>query len=368
MSVSSPRQSARQPSSEASGDARPDPAGSRRGLDAHTPTDQAPRLADRHRRILTLVGQRLIQIPIVLFVVSVLVFWLLQIVPGDPGRNALGQDATPEQVAQWNVDHGLVGSILDRYIHWIGGFLTGDWGTSIIYNQPASELILGRLGNSLILGLFAFLIIVPVAIALGAVQAYREGTKSDRAITVALMSLSAIPEFVIGVVLLIVFAVGLAWLPVQAGADATSVDPLLRLRAMTLPAVTLALGYVAILARMVRSGVLETITSQYHRTAVLKGLRPGQVVRRHVVRNALIPTVSLLGLYLGSLLGGSAVVETLFGYPGLGALLVTATEKKDIFLLEAGVMVTGVISLVALLIADICFILIDPRIRFTEGE
>ncbi|MGG7463023.1 ABC transporter permease [Plantibacter sp. YIM 135347] len=362
MSVFSPRQDG----TTASPAAPPDPSG--RGAEHAPPSTARPTLPERHRRILGVIGRRVLQIPFVLFVVSILVFWLVQVVPGDPGRNALGPYATAEQVQLWNEQHGLVGSLLERYGHWIGGFLTGDWGTSLIYSSPASELILGRLGNSLLLGLYAFLIMVPIAIALGAVQAYREGSRSDRAITVVLMSLSAIPEFVIGVVLLIVFAVGLAWLPVHAGADATAADPFLRLRAMTLPAVTLALGYLAVLARMVRSGVLETITSQYHRTAVLKGLSPSQVVRRHVVRNALIPTVSLLGIYLGTLLGGSAVVETLFGYPGLGALLVTATEKKDVFLLEAGVMVTGVISLVALLLADVCFLLIDPRIRFDDGE
>jgi peptide/nickel transport system permease protein len=332
-----------------------------------SPTRGPPPGAGPRRRVWTLIGRRVVQIPIVLFVVSVLVFWLVQVVPGDPGRNALGPYATAEQVQQWNTDRGLDGSFVERYLGWIGGFLTGDWGTSVVYSQPAYELITSRLGNSLLLGLYAFAVLVPVAVALGAFQAYREGSRTDRSLTVVLLSLSAIPEFVIGVVLLIVFAVGLGWLPVTA-ADIAGGSPLEQLRAMTLPALTLALGYLAVLARMTRAGVIETIAAQYHRTAVLKGLRRGQVVRRHVVRNALVPTVSLLGVYLGTLLGGSAVVETLFGYPGLGALLVTATEKKDIFLLEAGVMVTGVISLLALLLTDVAFLLIDPRIRFDDRQ
>ncbi|GAA4141403.1 ABC transporter permease [Leifsonia shinshuensis] len=325
-------------------------------------------LAPRHLALTRLAGRRLVQIPLVLLVVSVLVFWLVQVVPGDPGRNALGPYATATQVAAWNNAHGLDGSIVERYLHWLGGFVTGDWGVSLIYAQPASELILGRLGNSLLLGLYAFVIVVPVAIALGAVQAYREGRRTDRLITVVLMSLSAVPEFVIGVVFLIVFSVWLGWVPVSSAADATSADPLLHLRAMTLPAITLALGYLAVLVRMVRTGTLETLTSQYHRTAVLKGLPPSQVVRSHVARNALIPTISLLGIYLGTLLGGSAIVESLFGYPGLGALLVTATQKKDIVLLEAGVMVTGVVSLLALLLTDLVFALVDPRIRFDAKD
>ena len=325
-------------------------------------------LAPRHLALTRLAGRRLVQIPLVLLVVSVLVFWLVQVVPGDPGRNALGPYATATQVAAWNAEHGLDGSIVERYLHWLGGFVTGDWGVSLLYAQPASELILGRLGNSLLLGLYAFVIVVPVAIALGAVQAYREGRRTDRLITVVLMSLSAVPEFVIGIVFLIVFAVWLGWVPVSSAADATSADPLLQLRAMTLPAITLALGYLAVLVRMVRTGTLETLTSQYHRTAVLKGLTPSQVVRSHVARNALIPTISLLGIYLGTLLGGSAIVESLFGYPGLGALLVTATQKKDIVLLEAGVMVTGVVSLLALLLTDVVFALVDPRIRFDAKD
>ncbi len=325
-------------------------------------------LAPRHLALTHLVGRRLVQIPLVLLVVSVLVFWLVQVVPGDPGRNALGPYATATQVAAWNAEHGLDGGIVERYLHWLGGFVTGDWGVSLIYAQPASELILGRLGNSLLLGLYAFVLVVPVAIALGAVQAYREGRRTDRFITVVLMSLSAVPEFVIGVVFLIVFSVWLGWVPVSSAADAASADPLLHLRAMTLPAITLALAYLAVLVRMVRTGTLETLTSQYHRTAVLKGLTPSQVVRSHVARNALIPTISLLGIYLGTLLGGSAIVESLFGYPGLGALLVTATQKKDIVLLEAGVMVTGVVSLLALLLTDVVFALVDPRIRFDAKE
>lgn len=335
-----------------------DPA-RRRGLSSLPP---------RHLALAGVIGRRAIQIPLVLLVVSVLVFWLVQVVPGDPGRNALGPYATAAQVAAWNAEHGLDGGIVERYLHWLGGFLTGDWGTSIVYAEPASQLILGRLGNSLLLGAVAFALMVPVAIALGAVQAYREGKRTDRVITIVLMSLSAVPEFVIGIVFLIVFAVWLGWVPVSSAADALSSDPLLHLRAMILPAITLALAYLAVLVRMVRTGTLDTLTSQYHRTAVLKGLRPAQVVRSHVARNALVPTISLLGIYLGTLLGGSAIVESLFGYPGLGALLVTATQKKDIVLLEAGVMVTGVISLLALLLTDVVFALVDPRIRFDSRE
>ncbi|BDZ51319.1 peptide ABC transporter permease [Frondihabitans sucicola] len=322
---------------------------------------------ERRTVLLGLLGRRIVQIPVVLLVVSILTFWLLQVVPGNPGRNALGQYATVAQVRAWNHTNGLDGSLVGRYLHWIGGFFAGDWGQSLVYSTAVKELVIGRLGNSLLLGLYAFVIMVPVAIALGSAQAYREGRRSDRAITVGLLSLSAVPEFVVGVVLLLVFAVWLRVVPVQSAADASG-DFLDRLRVMTLPAVVLALGYLAVLTRMVRSGTSEAITSQFHRTAVLKGLSPAAVVRRHVIRNALVPTLSVLGIYLGTLLGGSVIVETLFGYPGLGALLVTAAERKDVLLLEGGVMITGAVSLLALLLTDICFVLMDPRIRFDARE
>jgi peptide/nickel transport system permease protein len=324
-------------------------------------------LSERHSQILGLLGKRLIQIPLVLFAVSVLTFWLIELVPGDPGRNALGQYATEGQVRAWDVSNGLAGSIVARYLHWLTSFFTGNWGTSFVYVAPSRGLVLGHLANSALLALYAFVLLVPVSVILGSVQAYREGRRSDRVITIALMTLSSVPEFVVGVLLLIVFAVWLKAVPVQSAADATG-NFGQRVHAMTLPAVVLAASYLAVLARMVRTGTAGAITAPFHRTAVLKGLPPGEIVRRHVTRNALIPTMQLLGIYLGGLLGGSAVVETLFNYPGLGALMVVAAERKDALLLTDGVMVTGVIALLALLLTDVCLILMDPRIRFENTE
>jgi peptide/nickel transport system permease protein len=338
---------------------------------AGTAGTAAPRglgaLSERHSRILTLLGKRLLQIPLVLLAVSILTFWLIQLVPGDPGRNALGQYATAAQVRAWDVSNGLTGPVDIRYLHWLRGFFTGNWGTSFVYAVPSRGLVLGHLFNTAVLGLYAFVLMVAVSVVLGSVQAYREGRRSDRAITISLMTLSSIPEFVTGVLLLIVFAVWLKVVPVQSGADATG-DFAQRIHATTLPAVVLAASYLAVITRMVRTGTAGAITAPFHRTAVLKGLPGAVIVRRHVARNALIPTLSLLGIYLGGLLGGSAVVETLFNYPGLGALMVVAAERKDVVLLTDGVLVTGVISLLALLLTDVCLILMDPRIRFENSE
>jgi peptide/nickel transport system permease protein len=320
----------------------------------------------RGRRLAGLAGTRAVQIPLVLLVVSALTFLLIQVVPGNPGRNALGPYATAAQVRAWNTANGLDGSLPHRYLHWIGGFVTGDWGTSLVFSAPVRELVLARLANSLLLGFYAFVLLVPVAVVTGALQAYREGRRTDRLLTVGLLSLSALPEFVVGVVLLLIFAVRLHWVPVQASLE-TAGGPLDRLRVMTLPAVVLAAAYVAVVARMVRAGTIEAVRAPYHRAAVLKGLTTAQVVRRHVVRNALIPTFSVLGIYLGTLIGGSTIVETLFSYPGLGALIVTAAERKDVVLLGGGVMVTGLLSLLALLLTDLAFAVLDPRIRFDRN-
>lgn len=324
-------------------------------------------LRERHRTTPRLIALRLLQIPVVLCAVSIIVFVLIEVVPGDPGRNALGQYATAEQVTQWNAIHNLDGASLDRYLAWAGGLLTGDWGTSLIYDEPVLDLVVGRLSNSMMLGLYAFLMLVPIAIGIGIVQARREGSRSDRFFTIVLMSLAAVPEFVVGVLLLIVFGLALPVLPINS-ADALGQGASAQLRAMTLPAITITLGSLAVFARMTRNAVVETTGSQFYRTAVVKGVASGELLRRHVARNSMIPVVSLLGIYLGAMLCGSAVVETLFSYPGLGELLVTATQQKDIFVLTAGVMVTAFISMLALLATDLAFTIIDPRVRFSGGS
>ncbi|AMM21385.1 ABC transporter permease [Frondihabitans sp. PAMC 28766] len=334
--------------------------------DTIAPSTESERSESTGRRLGALLWRRLIQIPLVLLGVSILTFWLVQVVPGDPGRNALGQFATLSQVAAWDRDNGLAGPIWLRYLHWLGGFVSGHWGTSFVYETASRPLVISYLLNSVLLGLFAFVLMVPISVVLGSIQAYREGKRSDRAITVALMAVSSVPEFVIGVILLVVFAVWVHVVPVQSGQAATG-DFGQRVQVMVLPAIVLAVAYLAVLTRMVRTGTAGAITSQYHRAAVLKGLGPVSVVSRHVVRNALVPTLSLLGLYLGALLGGSAIVETLFNYPGLGALLVVAAERKDVVLLTDGVMVTGAVALVVLLLTDIGLILMDPRIRFERS-
>ncbi|MFE5645016.1 ABC transporter permease [Rhodococcus sp. NPDC056516] len=330
-------------------------------------TDRSIAVKRQHRPVGRIVLRRLAQAPIVLLIVSAAVFWLVQIVPGDPGRVALGQYATPEQVAQWNADNGLDGSILERYLGWLGGFVTGDWGTSLAYGEPVRELVIERLLNSVFLGVYAFVLTALIGIAVGLWQAFRAGKRSDRALTMSLVSLSSTPEFAVGTLLLVVFAVFLRWFPVHSAIpDDASIAA--RLTVTTLPALTLAAATVGYVARMVRAGTIETLRAPFYRTAVLKGLPRRRIVSAHVTRNSLVPSVAVLGGQFAYLIGGSAVVETLFSYPGIGLTIVEAAQKKDLILLEGAIMVTALASLLVLLVTDLVYMALDPRIDLSQEQ
>jgi len=328
-------------------------------------TAVAPPARTAHRPVGRIIARRLLQVPIVLFIVSVAVFWLVQVVPGDPGRVALGQFATSEQVAIWKAENGLDGSMIERYGSWLGGFLTGDWGTSLSLGEPVRGLVGERFLNSILLGLFAFVIVAVVGVALGVFQAFRQGGRTDRSITVTMVSLSSIPEFAVGTVLLVVFSVFLGWFPVFSGIPEDG-GPFARLSVMTLPAITLAAASIGYVARMARAGTIDTLDAPYYRTAVLKGLPRRRIVGAHVTRNSLVPSVAVLGGQLAYLLGGSAVVETLFSYPGIGLTIVDAVQKKDLVLLEASVMVTAAASILILLVTDLAYMALDPRIDLSD--
>lgn len=309
------------------------------------------------------IVRRLLLAPIVLLVASVLIFLLVQVVPGDPAQVALGPYATDDQLAIWRQQHGLDGPPLARYWNWLGGVVRGDWGDSVLLGVPVRPLVVGRLGNSLLLGLFAFALVTPIALAAGIWAAMRRGKLADRAVTVGAVALASTPEFVSGVILLIVFAVRLRWFPVN-GQVPHGASPGDRLRVMFLPALTVAMGLFGYTTRMARAGTIEVLSSAYYRTAELKGLPRSRIVRRHVLRNALLPTTAVLGTQLAAMLGGLVIAETLFNYPGIGLLLVDAARDKDVTVLAASALTTAAISMLTLLVADVSYGLLDPRIRY----
>jgi len=312
--------------------------------------------------MLRLIGRRLLLMVPTLILVSMLVFALAEVLPGDVGRSILGPYATQEQVDLLNERLGTDRPLVVRYADWAAGFVTGDWGESLLYNLPVFPIVMRALGNSLLLAGFALVLIIPTSILLGVYSGLRRDSVLDRTITVSTLSMTVIPEFVSGVVLLYIFAVWLKWLPVTAIPPAGSpfIDRIYYLILPAIPLMFLELGYIA---RMARVGTVQVLTMPYIRTAVLKGLPRRQVVTRHVLRNAMVPTVTVIGSQIGWLIGGLVVIETLFVYPGIGKVMVDAAQTNDVVVLEAAVLLVAVLYMLGNLVADVVVALLSPRIR-----
>lgn len=296
-----------------------------------------------------------------LVLVSIVIFAVAEVLPGDPGRTILGPFATSEQVEQVNRELGANRPLPVRYADWVTDVLRGDWGTSYSLDEPVLPLVMERLGNSLLLGLFAFALVVPLSIALGVLAALREGGWQDRVISVTGLSMLALPEFVSGVVLIVVFAVQLEWLPVSS--TVPTWNPVDWVRQLLLPSIPLVFVLFGYISRMTRAGTIEALRANYTRTATLKGIPRRVVIVRHVLRNALLPTITVVSVQVGYLVGGLVVIETLFNYPGVGQLALDAAIGKDLPLLEACVLVTALLFAIANLAADILYGVADPRVR-----
>lgn len=295
-----------------------------------------------------------------LVLVSMLVFATVQLLPGDLGRTILGPYATEERVADLNDRLGENDPAPIRYVHWLSRFVRGDWGTSAALRQPVRPLVLDRLGNSLVLALYALVLAVPAAIVFGMLAARHRGRPLDAAVSATAVSLLALPEFVTGTVLSIVLAVQLGWFPVSATVPDSAFSLVYEL---TLPAVVLALALFGSLARVARAATLTALDADYTRTAALKGLSSRRVLARHVLPNVLPPTIAAIGALVGYLVGGIVVVETLFTYPGLGKLLLDSATAHDLAPLEACVLATAVTVMVANFAADAAASVLDPRLR-----
>lgn len=309
--------------------------------------------------------RRVLLLLLTLLVTSMIVFALTQFLPGDIARLILGRDASPEAVEAFRQEFGLNAPLPMQYVNWLSGFVRGDWGKSFAEGNPnVRPLVLDRLGNSLILAGFTLLISVPTAILLGVIAALRENTWLDNLISLLSLSVVGLPEFVTGIVLINIFALGLGWF------EATS---LIQdnynlgdwLRVLTLPAITASFVLVGYIARLTRAGMIDELQKPYVRTAILKGLPFRQVIFKHVLRNALLPTITVIAISIGWLMGGIVVIENVFNYPGMGSLLVKAVEQKNLPILQAVVVLIVFIFAVANLIADLVYAALNPRIRLT---
>jgi peptide/nickel transport system permease protein len=300
---------------------------------------------------------------ITLWILSLIVFFLGQVLPGDPGRAILGPLAAPSAVKALDHQLGVDKSVLAQYWNWLTHFP----GTSQQYQAPIGPILTSALGRSLKLAVFAFVIVVPLGIIGGIVAALNLGRPIDRTITILGQSALTVPEFVSGIILILIFAVGLGWLPVSATAPPGS-GFFTTLKYLILPVIPLVLILFGYIARMARVGTTEALASDYARTATLKGLPRGVMIRRHVLRNSLLPTITVVATQTGYLIGGLVVVEFLFHYPGIGLLTFNAANQKDFPMLEACVLTIGVLYMLVTLVADIAFSLLNPRIRLKAAE
>jgi peptide/nickel transport system permease protein len=295
------------------------------------------------------------------------VFFGAQVLPGNVARRILGPFADQAAVEALNRDLGTDRPLVTQYWDWISSFAQGDLGTSLAYGVPVSELMGSALGNSFKLAGFAFLMVVPLAILGGVIAALKRDRIVDRVITIGGLSLTVIPEFVTGIILILVFALWVDVFPVSARAPDGSGLPT-QLKYLFLPALTLVILLFGYIARITRAGTIESLEADYTRTAVLKGLPRRVVIRRHVLRNSLLPTIAVVATQSAYLLGGLVVIETLFNYPGMGRLIFTAAAQKDFPLLQSGVLIVGIAVLLATLLADLLYSLLNPRIRYAGVE
>jgi len=302
---------------------------------------------------------------VTLWILSLIVFVAGQILPGNPARAILGPLAAPSAVRALNHQLGVDRPLVTQYLGWLGGLLHGYMGKSYTYQAPVEPFIRAALINSAKLAALALIIIVPLGILGGVIAALNYGRVVDRVISLTGSSAATVPEFVSGIVVIVVFGVTLKVLPVTAAAGAGA-PFLTQLRYLILPAVPLVLVLFGYIARMARAGTIEALESDYARTATLKGLKRGVVIRRHVLRNSLLPTITVIATQTGYLIGGLVVVETLFNYQGVGKLIFSAATSKDFPMLEAGVLTIGVVYMVATLVADLLTFSLNPRLR-VEG-
>lgn len=314
------------------------------------------------RRLARYVLRRFANGVLTLWILSACVFFLGQVLPGSPGLAILGAAATPEAVDRLNKSLGYDQPVVLRYLDWLSHALRGDFGQSVIYGLPVSQLLGAAALNSLKLCVVALVIVVPLSLAGGISTGVFRGSVWDRAVTVFAMSVMVVPEFVTGIVLIVVLAIRIPLFPVTATASPTA-GFFSTLYHLILPSVALAAVLFGYVARVARAGTIEAFQADYTRTAFVKGLSTTRVVIGHVVPNALLPAIMVIATQVGYLFGGLVVIERLFNYPGLGLLIFQAAAHKDFPMLEASALVIGCTYIVMTLLADMLQMTLNPRVR-----
>lgn len=308
------------------------------------------------------LSRRALSLILTLAVASFVIFFAMEIVPGDPAAFMLGLNATPETVAALRAELGLDQGVVARYFAWISGFFNGDLGTSYTYRVPVSELIWARVAVSLPLALYALLVTLAIAFPVGLFAASRRGTAWDSGIMAFTQLGIAVPNFWIGILLVVWLALGLGWFP-PGGFPGWDRGLWPNLVSLTLPAISLALLQGSILARVMRSSVIETLDQDYIRTARAKGLSQREALLGHGLRNAMIPVMTIIGLQFSFQLAGVLIIENVFFLPGLGRLTFQAITQRDLIVVESAVMLLVATVVVVNFLVDVAYALIDPRLR-----
>lgn len=298
-----------------------------------------------------------------LFVVTVLVFGMVQLLPGDPARLLLGEEATPQAVTELRHSLGLDRPVPEQYVRWLMNIGRLDFGSSVKDNSSVLGLIADKLPTTIELALFAMLIAALIALPAGMISALKRDSWTDQALTLLALSGISLPNFFLGILLIYLFSIRLAWIP-ASGYVPFSQNPAKNLLLLLLPAVTLGVHSAAVLARYLRSSMLETLSQDYVRTAHAKGITWQQVVLKHGLRNALVPVITAFGLQLGGLLGGAVITEQIFSVPGFGRLLVDAVFTRDLPVIQGVVLVSAVAVFLVSFLVDLAYAAVDPRIRY----
>jgi peptide/nickel transport system permease protein len=309
-----------------------------------------------------LVARRVALSAVTLLLVSAFVFFVLEILPGDVATRILGRDATPEALQVLRDQLGLDRPVLVRYLGWLSGLVTGDLGQSLASSRSVADVLAPRVFNTVMLSLYAFLLYLPLTVIPAVLQALTRDRAPDHALSVVTLVLLSMPDFLLATILLLAFVLWIPVLPAISLVDETS-SFAEYLRAMTLPAVTLAIVMTVYAVRMLRDNLIEVLDSDYVRMAELKGLSRTRVLLRHALPNALVPTLNVTALNLAYLIGGVVVVEKVFSYPGFGTLLVDSLQLRDLPLIEATVLIAAAVYIAANFLADAGAILFNPRLR-----
>lgn len=312
----------------------------------------------------TYLISRVLQAVIVLVVVSVVVFVLIRLTPGDPATFSLGNQSTPELLAQARKSLGLDQPIVVQYLIWIRNTLEGDFGVSFYSRKPVSQLIMQALPATMQLTLAGMLIALLIALPTGIISAVRQYSALDYGLTMLALVGISLPGFWLGLLMIMVFSLWLRWLP-SAGFVPLAQDPGGSLVHTLMPALSLGLILAATTMRFVRSAMLDVVRQDYIRTARAKGLSERLVIGRHALKNALIPTVTVIGLQFGYLLGGTVVIETIFTWPGMGSMAVQAISQRDYAVVQGVVLWVAAVFVLLNLVIDVLYAWLDPRIRFT---